>query len=219
MEEKFIVYYAGNRKGPFTIEELKQFKIQRYDLIWQENTSTWIEAHKVEALKSLFDDFLPAPRKENLPEVDKKVMYSNSNIGNIEFLSNRTVKIYYPNYIVHYRYASFIERLLARIIDIFIIIIPAAIIPILPAWLYFSLMHCSTDQQTLGQKVFNIKLESADGKKVTFGQSTGRFFANILNALTFLIGYLMFFFNSKNQCLHDMLADTIVVSEIGREKR
>jgi len=153
---------------------------------------------------------------QNLPQTTQNV---NHRIGNIEYLNDNTIKVHFENEIIQYRFANFGERLGARLLDVLVIIIPAMIIPVLPGWLYFSLMHSSTDQQTIGQKAANIKLLSTDGMKVNFGQATGRFFANILNVMTFFIGYFMFFFNRKNQCLHDSISSTIVVSELRRERR
>lgn len=51
------------------------------------------------------------------------------------------------------------------------------------------------------------------GRPVSFGKATGRFFGNYLCVLTIFIGYFMFFFNDKQQCLHDYLAGTYVVND------
>lgn len=226
MEQKYFIHDAGNKKGPYTLEELKDLKINKFTLILHDGINNWTEAGNLYELKSLFETTPPPPAPINLnkeiqkvPQTLPQTTNNSYRIGIVEYLNNNTVKVHYPNEIIQYRYASFGERLLARLLDVFIIIIPAAIIPLLPGWLYFSLMHCSESQQTIGQKALNIKLLSTDGAKVNFGQSTGRFFANILNVFTFFIGFLMFFFNKKNQCLHDSLASTIVVSEIGRTNK
>lgn len=219
MEQKYFLIDGSDRKGPFTIQQLKELNIKKNDLVWHGGITNWIEAEQVEELKSLFNLVPPPMVSNNLPIHIPQKNSIKQKIGYVEYLSDNTIRVYEQNHIVHYRFANFGERLGARILDVLIIVLPSAIIPILPGWLYFALMHCSADQQTLGQKAVNIKLVSTDGAKINFGQSTGRFFANILNVLTFFIGYLMFFFNEKNQCLHDNLAGTLVVAEIGRERR
>ena len=217
MDQKYFIIDGTEKLGPFTIQQLKELHIKRTDLVWHGGLINWTEAEKIDELKSLFSYTPPIILEKNLPaQIPQN--YSTQKIGNVEYLSDNTIKVHYQNEIIHYRFANFGERLGARILDVLIIIVPTIIIPILP-WLYFSLMHCSTDQQTLGQKAANIKLLSTDGTKVTFGQSTGRYFANFLNSLTLFIGFFMFFFNPKNQCLHDILAGTLVVSEIGRVRR
>lgn len=112
-----------------------------------------------------------------------------------------------------YELATFGERLGARFIDGLIILIPSMIIPIIPAWLYWALQQSGKSQATVGQKVFGIKVIDADGDEVSFGQATGRFFGNIINVMTFFMGYLMFFFGEKNQCLHDHMSNCLVVKE------
>lgn len=137
----------------------------------------------------------------------------------VRFTSQGTVELFIKerNEIVVYHYANFGERFLARFLDTLIIIIPQLCIPIVPAWLYWSIQQSNDKQRTIGQGAAQIKLMSVDGEKVSFGQATGRFFANFLNLFTFFIGYIMFFTTDKKQCLHDMLSGTIVVKEIARK--
>ena len=125
---------------------------------------------------------------------------------NIVTISNRDGE-------VTYELASFGERLGARLIDVMIIIIPNSIIPIIPAWLYWALQQGGKSQATVGQKAVGIKVIDKYGNKVDFGQATGRFFGNILNILTLFLGFFMFFFNDKKQCLHDYVSDCLVVKE------
>ncbi|MDE1205306.1 RDD family protein [Tenacibaculum larymnensis] len=141
---------------------------------------------------------------------EKEIRFTNE--GTVELI----VKEY--NEVIVYQYAGFWERFLARFLDTLIIIIPQLCIPLVPAWLYWSLQQSSEKERTVGQGVAQIKLMSIDGNKVTFGQATGRFFGNFLNVITFFVGYLLFFTGEKKQCLHDMLSGTIVVKEIGRKK-
>lgn len=224
MEQKYFIHDGIDKKDPYTLEELRSQDVKRYTLIWHGGLNNWTEAEKLYELKSLFETASPTINlnKEiqvvppSLPQTTNNVNYR---IGNIEYLNDNTIKVYYENEIVQYRFANFGERLGARLLDVLVIILPAMLIPVLPGWLYFSLMHSGTDQQTLGQKAAGIKLLSTDGMKVNFGQATGRFFANILNVMTFFIGFFMFFFNRRNQCLHDSISSTIVVSELRRERR
>jgi uncharacterized RDD family membrane protein YckC len=41
----------------------------------------------------------------------------------------------------------------------------------------------------------------------------GRNLAKIFSVLTFFIGYLLSFFNKEQQCLHDMIAGTLVMKD------
>ncbi len=138
-------------------------------------------------------------------------------IGKLQINSDKSVIIETESELIKYQLASFDARLGARLIDGLIITIPMLFMPIIPAWLYWSLLQSGKSQSTIGQNAFRIKTLSLDGSKISFGQASGRFFGNFLNILTIFIGYIMFFFNDKNQCLHDNLSGCIVVKEIERK--
>ena len=114
---------------------------------------------------------------------------------------------------ITYELAGFGERLGARLLDVLIIAIPNLFIPILPGWLYWALQQSSKTQATVGQKALKIRLMDLEGRPVSFGQASGRYFGNILNVLTLGIGFLMFFFNENQQCLHDLVSGCVVVKE------
>ena len=50
-----------------------------------------------------------------------------------------------------------------------------------------------------------------DGKRIGFGQATGRHFGKIISALPFGVGFIMAGFTEKKQALHDLMAGTLVV--------
>ncbi len=139
--------------------------------------------------------------------------------GQIRYYSKFYITIETDTEVITYKYASFIERLLARIIDGLIIFLPNYIIPVIPAWLYLSLQYSNKKQSTLGQKALGICVLSVDGDKVNFGKASGKFFGNFLCFMTFLIGYFMMFFSNKRQGLHDSVSGCIVVSMVSRRLR
>lgn len=108
-------------------------------------------------------------------------------------------------------YASFGERLIARIIDGFILIIPSIFVPFLASWLYSALQEGSESGATIGKRAMNIRVLGTDNRPIGFGAATGRFFGNFLDIVTLGFGYILMLFNSRSQCLHDMVAGTIVV--------
>ncbi len=140
-------------------------------------------------------------------------------IGKLTFNDDYTISVDTGNEIITYQLATFFERLGARLIDVAIVAIPNIFLPIIASWLYWSALQCGKYQATVGQQVVRIKTLSTDGMKISFLQATGRFWGNILSLLTLFIGYLMFFLNDKNQCLHDYLAGTVVVREINRTSK
>jgi uncharacterized RDD family membrane protein YckC len=79
------------------------------------------------------------------------------------------------------------------------------------SWLYFSLMESSSWQGTLGKKALGIYVTDMEGRRLSFGRATGRYFAKILSLLTLMIGYIMAGTTERKQALHDMVAGTLVL--------
>lgn len=87
-----------------------------------------------------------------------------------------------------------------------------ALIAILGTWLYYAYFESSSWQGTPGKKILNLYVTDLEGKPVTFGRASGRFFARIITRLIPLgIGYIMAGFTERKQALHDMIASCLVL--------
>lgn len=136
-------------------------------------------------------------------------------------------------------YGGFWLRVVARVIDIVILSIALVVIELVARgvlddydtageesfwalvwfvghWLYFAGLHASEWQATIGKRLLGLRVADLQGERITFGNATGRYFAEILSALILLIGYLMVAFTERKQGLHDLLASTLVVRTDGR---
>ena len=78
-------------------------------------------------------------------------------------------------------------------------------------WLYFALMESSSWQATLGKKALNLQVTDLEGRRISFGRATGRFFGKIISGAILYIGYIMAGFTERKQALHDMLAGCLVL--------
>jgi uncharacterized RDD family membrane protein YckC len=94
------------------------------------------------------------------------------------------------------------------------LLIRVAIISSIIQWLYFSIMESSSWQATLGKKALGLTVTDLEGRRISFGRATGRYFAKIISKLTLLIGYIMAGFTQKKQALHDMIAGTLVLRKL-----
>ena len=79
------------------------------------------------------------------------------------------------------------------------------------AWVYFSLMHSSSRQASLGMMAMGLRIATVDGRRISFARATGRFLATWISNLTFGIGYLIMLFTERRQTLHDLIAGTVIV--------
>ena len=79
---------------------------------------------------------------------------------------------------------------------------------------YYVYMESSSWQATLGKRIVGIKVTDLQGQRISFWRSLGRRLAMIfINPFTLGIGYLMCIWTEKRQCLHDMIAGCLVVTE------
>ena len=80
-------------------------------------------------------------------------------------------------------------------------------------WLFYAGMESSSSQATIGKMLMGIKVTDMDGKRITFGRASGRFFGKVLSKLILYIGFIMAAFTEKKQGLHDILAETLVLNK------
>jgi uncharacterized RDD family membrane protein YckC len=79
-------------------------------------------------------------------------------------------------------------------------------------WLYEAFMLSSEWQATVGKRAMSIAVTGIDGGRISFARATGRHFAKYISAFILFIGFIMAGFTAKKQALHDMLAETLVVT-------
>ena len=85
---------------------------------------------------------------------------------------------------------------------------------VLLQWLYFAGLESSERQATVGKSIMSLRVTNLEGKRLSFGHATGRFFAKIVTGMIPLaIGYIMAAFTEKKQALHDMIAGTLVLKK------
>lgn len=64
---------------------------------------------------------------------------------------------------------------------------------------------------TLGKMACRLSVVTAEGQRISYGRSTGRFFAKIINNFTLGIGYLIAAFDPEKKGLHDIICNTRVI--------
>ena len=82
-------------------------------------------------------------------------------------------------------------------------------------WCGFTLRYMQANGQSIGKKLVRIKVVRADGARASLGRLVWlRNVVNWLLSLVPLYGFVdvLFIFGESRQCLHDKLADTIVVN-------
>ena len=85
------------------------------------------------------------------------------------------------------------------------------LIGVIIGWLYYALMECSSAQATLGKMACGIKVTDVEGRRISFGRASGRYFGKIISGIILGFGYFMAGWTERKQGLHDMMASTLVV--------
>ncbi len=76
---------------------------------------------------------------------------------------------------------------------------------------YFTVLTALWQGQTLGKKVFAIKVLQLDGTPLTLWDSFGRYGGYGAGLATGLLGFLQIFWNANRQGIHDKISATVVV--------
>lgn len=126
------------------------------------------------------------------------------------------------------RYAGFWIRLLAYILDAIVlgaITYPlirvlssmgigdssSNILSIAISWMYFVVFESSEWMASPGKKVLGLIVTDEQGKKISIGRATRRYFAKIVSGLILGIGFIMVAFTARKQGLHDKIFHTLVL--------
>ena len=80
------------------------------------------------------------------------------------------------------------------------------VIGFIMGWCYFALMESLRIQATVGKWALRIIVTDLEGRRISFGRATGRYFAKLLSLVILFVGHLMIAFTGKKQGLHDMMA-------------
>lgn len=116
-------------------------------------------------------------------------------------------------------YASIGRRLIAALIDGLIVSIVGTIalygLPVVGSifvWLlYAPFLESSEVRATLGKKLMGIQVVNLDGTQLSFRSALIRNLIKIISGAVMCLGFIVALFTRKNQALHDLLSDTLVV--------
>jgi uncharacterized RDD family membrane protein YckC len=125
------------------------------------------------------------------------------------------VMVYVPVLIVMAGSGGFADPAVAGEPNIVVIGLGSILVLIgLIAWIWLTVVNVARNGQTIAKKMLGIKVVRTDGSKA----SLGRIFwlRNVVNGLLGIIPLyglidILFIFGAPRQCIHDKLADTIVI--------
>jgi uncharacterized RDD family membrane protein YckC len=204
--DEFILVINGKPDGPFSIAQLRERKIKPGDFVKTPAMDDYKEAHEIAALRQLFGF-----KKQPLP-----LQYFGS-------FDQRLLAAVIDWLIVS---AAFI--LIAFVVMlILLVVIPGddnkklrivitvgvlALTPIAKI-VYNVLMESGPKQGTYGKQLLKVRVCDIYGERIKPSQALLRNVFKYVSVATFFVGYVISFFNKKQQCLHDIMADTLVIKD------
>jgi uncharacterized RDD family membrane protein YckC len=93
------------------------------------------------------------------------------------------------------------------------VLFPSFLLGLVINWLYYAFQESSPKQATLGKQALGIVVVDLDGKRISFGKASGRWFGKLLSSLILLIGFIMAGFTEKKQALHDIISGCLVIKK------
>lgn len=200
MAQTYILVIDGKPQGPFSIDQLKDLKVKPTDFIKTPEMDDYKEAQEIAELRTLFGFAKPSLLMQYYGSFDQRLLASV-----LDWFILFGVFVIIAFIVV----LLFIQDKETRIIVSFSIL---GAIPLAKA-IYHIVMESSAKQATYGKQMLKIKVVDMNGDRISTGTAISRNLLKLLSALPFCLGYVIAFFNKKQQCLHDMLANTLVIKE------
>lgn len=197
--KEYTIVVNGKPEGPYSIDELKGLKIRPETFIRKPGMDDYKEAHELIELRDVLGFKFQQTAPQYFASFDQRLMASAIDYF---FLLIAYVFVVLILYI-------FIDTKNFRIGTALILLL---LIPI-AKFIYASIAEASIKQATIGKRLMDIKVGDLFGNRLDIATSFLRNFAKILSTLPLFIGYLYCFLNKKQQCLHDVLANTLVVKQ------
>jgi uncharacterized RDD family membrane protein YckC len=198
MSTEYFLVINGKPEGPFSVEQLKSLNVKPADFVKTPAMADYKEAHEIADLQQIFHFNKPPVIPQYFAGFDQRLLASA-----LDWFIVSGIFI-----LIAFVAVIFVEDKATRLE---IILGSFALIP-LANFIYHIVLESSDKQGTLGKQVLKIKVCDMEGNRISAGRSITRNLCKIFSFLS-IIGFLLSFFNKHQQCLHDMLADTLVMKD------
>jgi uncharacterized RDD family membrane protein YckC len=195
----YTIVVNGKPEGPYGLDRLKDMNVKPGTFIRTPGMDDYKEAHEFPELRALFGFRFEQTAPQYFASFDQRLLAS---VIDYFILTMCYIFLVLVSFI-------FIEDKTARI-SMGIFLLP--LIPVLK-FIYGSIAEASASQGTVGKRLLNIKVTDMGGRRIDLAVSFTRNGAKIISVLPLFFGYLYSFLNKKQQCWHDIAANTLVVKE------
>lgn len=197
--QPFYVIVKGVPRGPFTLHELKQMKLKGTDFVRSGEQGEFKEISELKELSAS----LGLQHKLALPQYFAP-------------LDTRLLACAIDYFIAAILFLTVVLAILMKVegqsAQLSIII---AALPLLFVFKFVVCVgfECGISAASPGKMFLHLRVVDQQGRSLGFWHTLARNLLKLLGVLTCGIGFLIGFFNRRQQCLHDMAAKTFVVRD------
>ncbi|TWR28371.1 RDD family protein [Mucilaginibacter achroorhodeus] len=204
--DNYILVIDGKPQGPFTIAELRQHNIKPGDFVKTDAMIDYKEAHEIPALRELLGFQRRPLTMQYFGSFDQRAIAAV-----VDWLLVFAVFVL-AAFVVMLMLYIFIPGEDNKMLRMGIIMGIVSLTPV-AKFFYNVKLESGPKQGTIGKQLLRIRVCDVYGDRLTTSKALTRNAAKIISTAIFFIGYLLCFFNSKQQCLHDMIADTLTIRD------
>lgn len=197
--EAWYVVVNGKPAGPYSYEDLKNISIAPDTFVRSSSMDDYKEAHEIPELRKLLGFKYQVAVPQYFATLDLRLLAVA-----IDYLLIGALYIF-----LAVIFSAFARSQLAAVI---VSASGLILIPVLK-FFYASVMESSWRQGTFGKYWLGLKVCNEQGLPLSRSASYARNAAKFISVLTLGIGFLSGFFNKKQQCLHDLIAGTLVIKD------
>lgn len=190
---------GGKTQGPYTDNELADHHILPNSFVKTAEMDDYKEAHELPELRQLFGFKKHTTSPQYFATLDIRLLATVIDYFLI-------ASVYAILMLIAFLFIS------SQIVQIGLSISGLILIPVAKL-IYSGFMEGSARQGTLGKYWLGLKVCNEQGLPLSTQQAFVRNFSKLVSKLTLAIGYISGFFNKKQQCLHDIIAGTLVIKD------
>ncbi|WP_432709489.1 RDD family protein [Pedobacter sp.] len=197
--DSYTVVIDGKPQGPYALEQLATLKIKSGTFVRKPGMDDYKEAHEFPELRALLGFTFQHTAPQYFASFDQRLLASAIDFFLISLVYIAVMLVCF----------IFVTEKMERIM-LFAAFSPSII---LAKFVYGTLAEASKSQGTIGKRLLNIKVTDLMGNRISPGKSFLRNIAKVLSVIPFFFGYLYSFLNKKQQCWHDIAANTLVIKD------
>jgi uncharacterized RDD family membrane protein YckC len=197
--ETWYIVIEGKPAGPYTFEELKDLPVKPDTFLKTSGMDDYKEAHELPEVRELLGFKHRVALPQYFATLDTRLLAFA-----IDYLLIIAPCSFLSMVLVMFTSSSFFKG---------IILVAGLILVFVSKFIYACIMEASSRQATFGKSWLGIKVCDENGLRLSFSGSFLRNAAKLLSVFTMGIGYMIGFFDKRQQCLHDRIAGTLVIKD------